>query len=76
MYKMFKIINMTKKDKKNETSFDQKKQKFKKFLKKIESPSCQREVNWLLPHQAGFLQVVEYKQRHCGTVYGLRVTAE
>src|SRR5436190_6384714 len=37
------------------------KQKFKEFLKKVEDPNYQREINRALPPNATSLQVVKYK---------------
>ena len=37
------------------------KQKFKEFLKKVEDPNYQREINRALPPNANSLQVAKYK---------------
>ena len=58
---MSKNINMVKKDKKSESHSDQEEQKFKEFLKKVEDPNYQREINRSLPPNATSLQVAKYK---------------
>ncbi|RHZ36504.1 hypothetical protein [endosymbiont GvMRE of Glomus versiforme] len=52
---------MTKKEQKSEKHSDQEKQGFKEFLKKVEDPNYQREINRALPPNANSLQVTKYK---------------
>ena len=40
---------------------DAEKQKFKEFLKKVEDPNYQREINRALPLNANSLQIAKYK---------------
>ena len=47
------------------------KQKFKEFLKKVEDPNYQREINHSLPPKATSLQVAKYKL--CKKILGYKL---
>ena len=47
------------------------KQKFKEFLKKVEDPNYQREINRALPLNANSLQVAKYKL--CKKILGYKL---
>jgi predicted XRE-type DNA-binding protein len=61
---------MTEKQK-SENHSDQERQKFKEFLKKVEDPNYQREINRSLPPNANALQVAKYKL--CKQILGYKL---
>jgi predicted XRE-type DNA-binding protein len=61
MFERCKNKIMNEKSKKSEARSDQERQKFKEFLKKVEDPNYQREINRALPPNATALQVAKYK---------------
>lgn len=62
---------MVKKEQKNRNSSQQEKQKFKEFLKKVEDPHYQKEINRSLPPNATSLQVAKYKL--CKKILGYKL---
>src|ERR1700722_3230624 len=62
---------MNKKEQKNENYSEQEKQKFKEFLKKVEDPNYQREINRALPPNANSLQIAKYKL--CKKILGYKL---